>query len=157
MSPEERNMVYCGSGKMLAVGPEGKIYPCVRYKDYSLNNKPERIVGTVDEGINMELVRAFMVVAEKFQDDEECAQCPIASGCPQCLGFSYDEAESSTNFQRAKYNCKMQKARVRANEYFFSKLLNHKGIKREIGVINFDYYDLNYCPKCGRKLGDDKR
>ena len=46
------------------------------------------------------------------------------------LGFSYDEAESSTNFQRAKYNCKMQKARVRANEYFFSKLLNHKGIKR---------------------------
>lgn len=132
LSPEERNMVYCGSGKMLAVGPEGKIYPCVRYKDYSLNNKPERIVGTVDEGINMELVRAFMVVAEKFQDDEECAQCPIASGCPQCLGFSYDEAESSTNFQRAKYNCKMQKARVRANEYFFSKLLNHKGIKREI-------------------------
>ena len=31
-----------------------------------------------------------------------------------------------------------------------------KGIRREIGVINFDSYNLNYCPMCGRKLGDEK-
>lgn len=35
-----------------------------------------------------------------------------------------------------------------------TSITRKKGIKREIGVINFDYYDLNYCPMCGRKLGD---
>lgn len=29
-----------------------------------------------------------------------------------------------------------------------------KGIRRNIGVINWKAYDLNYCPMCGRKLGD---
>ncbi len=29
-----------------------------------------------------------------------------------------------------------------------------KGIRREIGVINFDSYNLNYCPMCGRKVGN---
>lgn len=33
-----------------------------------------------------------------------------------------------------------------------TSITRKKGIKKEIGVINFDYYDLNYCPKCGRKL-----
>ena len=131
LSEEDRNTTYCGAGKMLAVGPDGKLYPCVRYKDYSLNNKPERIVGTVETGIDMELVRPFMVASERYQDDPECAHCPIAAGCPQCQGFSYDEAETPTNFQRAKYICKMQKARVRANEYFFAKLYNRFGIKRD--------------------------
>lgn len=131
LTKEERNNTYCGSGKMLAVDPDGNLYPCVRYKGYSLNNKPERIVGTVETGINMELVRPFMVAAERYQDDSECAYCPIASGCPQCQGLSYDEADTPTNFQRAKYICKMQKARVRANEYFFAKLYNRFGIRRE--------------------------
>ena len=99
---------------MIALAPNGNLYPCVRYKDYSLNKHPERIIGTVETGIDMELVRPFMVASSRYQDDSECANCPIASGCPQCQGFSYDEADTCTNFQRAKFICKMQKARVRA-------------------------------------------
>ena len=38
-----------------------------------------------------------------------------------------------------------------------TSITRKKGIRREIGVINFDSYNLNYCPMCGRKLGDDKR
>ena len=38
-----------------------------------------------------------------------------------------------------------------------TSITRKKGIKREIGVINFDSYNLNYCPMCGKKLGDDKR
>lgn len=131
ISEEVRDIAYCGAGKMLALGPDGKIYPCMRYKDYSLNHHEERIVGTLDTGIDMDLVRAFMASSVRYQDDEECSRCPIASGCAQCQGFNYDEADTSTNFQRAKYICKMQKARVRANEYYFSKLYNRFGIVRE--------------------------
>lgn len=131
MTEENRDGTYCGAGKMMALSPDGKIYPCVRYKDYSLNTHEERIVGTVDTGIDMDLVRPFMASSSRYQDDEECAHCPIASGCPQCQGFSYDAADTSTNFQRAKYICRMQKARVRANEYYFAKLYNRFGIARD--------------------------
>lgn len=132
ISEEQRDNVYCGAGKMLAVGPDGKLYPCVRYKDYSLNNHRERVVGTVDDGINMERVRPFMVAASRYQDDDECTNCPVSAGCPQCQGLSYDVADTETNFQRAKFICNMQKARVRANEYYFSKLYNRFGIRREV-------------------------
>ena len=33
-----------------------------------------------------------------------------------------------------------------------TSITRKKGIKKEIGVINFDSYDLNYCPMCGRRL-----
>lgn len=35
-----------------------------------------------------------------------------------------------------------------------TSITRKKGIKREIGVVNFDSYDLNYCPICGRRLGE---
>ena len=35
-----------------------------------------------------------------------------------------------------------------------TSITRKKGIKKEIGVINFDSYELNYCPFCGRKLGE---
>ena len=131
MSEDARDIAYCGAGKMIALGPDGKLYPCMRYKDYSLNHHEERLVGTIDTGINMDLVRAFMASSTRFQDDEECFRCPVASGCAQCQGFNYDEADTSTNFQRAKYICKMHKAQARANEYYFAKLYNRFGIDRE--------------------------
>jgi radical SAM peptide maturase (CXXX-repeat target family)/CXXX repeat peptide maturase len=128
---EDLYKTYCGAGKMLAIGPDGKIYPCIRYKDYSLNNHEEWIVGTVSEGIDMEKVRPFVTAMNKFQSDAECISCEVATGCAFCQGFNYDQAETPTNFSRAKYICKMHKARVRANDYYFSKLYNMYGIKRE--------------------------
>lgn len=35
-----------------------------------------------------------------------------------------------------------------------TSITTKKGIKREIGAINFDSYKLNYCPMCGKKLGE---
>ena len=49
-------------------------------------------------------------------------------------GFNYDESISGTNFYRAKYICKMHKAQVRANDYYFAKLFNQYGIKRDSGT-----------------------
>ena len=57
---EDLRRTWCGSGKMLAVGPNGNIYPCIRFKDYSLNKHSEWVFGNVIDGIDMERVRPFM-------------------------------------------------------------------------------------------------
>lgn len=121
----------CGAGKMLAVGVDGKLYPCMRYCAYSLNEKEEYVIGNVDDGIDFDKVRPFQAVTYKLQSDSECLKCPVAKGCSFCQGFNYDAADTATNFQRAKYICKMHKARVRANNYYFAKLYNKYGIKRQ--------------------------
>ncbi|OUO82254.1 radical SAM peptide maturase, CXXX-repeat target family [Flavonifractor plautii] len=152
-SKEDLTKTWCGAGKMLALGPNGNIYPCIRYKDYSLNKHEERIFGSInDGGIDMDLVRPFLLAQNQFQSDEECLNCPIATGCAFCQGFNYDEAEIPTNLFRAKYICPMHKARVRANDYYFSKLFNRYGIEkkeagkpyRELYFLLADDY-LDYC------------
>lgn len=142
----------CGAGKMIALGPNGNIYPCLRYKDYSLNNQDEWVIGTVKDGIDMEKVRPFMVVSKKYQSDNECLSCELGRGCSYCQGHCYDESETATIFSRAKYICKMHKARVRANDYYFSKLFNVYGIdtnlknveqKQMYFLLSDDY--VSYC------------
>lgn len=128
---EDLGRTSCGAGKMIAVGPNGNLYPCIRYKDYSLNRHKEWTIGTVDTGIDMEKVRPFMTASTRLQSDEECINCEIGNGCGFCQGFNYDDADMPTNFARAKYICKMHKARVRANEYYFNKLYNRFGIEKE--------------------------
>lgn len=121
----------CGAGKMLALSPQGDIYPCMRYYDYSLNHRTGYVIGNIEDGIDMEKARIFELVMYKYQCDAECLKCPVATGCEFCQGFNYDEADTETNFQRTKYICKMHKARVRANIYYFTKLFHKKGIRRE--------------------------
>lgn len=127
---EDMDKTYCGAGKMIALAPNGKIYPCLRYYGYSLNKHEEWSVGNIQEGIDMEKVRPFVLSTNRIQSDEECLNCEVATGCGFCQGFNYDEAPIPTNFYRAKYICKMHKARVRANEYYFSKLYNRYNIER---------------------------
>lgn len=149
----------CGAGKMLALGPDGNIYPCVRYYDHSLNHKAGYIIGNVEEGVDLEKSRTFLLTMYKYQCDEECLECPIARGCEFCQGFNYDEADSETNFQKAKYICKMHKARVRANNYYFAKLYHKKGIKREgyywkkklLFLLNEDYVSFCSYEQNGKK------
>lgn len=150
---EDLGKTWCGAGKMLALGPNGNIYPCVRYKDYSLNKQPERTFGNIfDGGIDMDLVRPFITSTISLQSDNECLNCSVAVGCAFCQGFNYDEAEIPTNFHRAKYICKMHKARVRANDYYFSQLYNRFGIKKEVaGRQSRKLYFLladDYVPYC---------
>ncbi|MCU5975386.1 SPASM domain-containing protein, partial [Clostridioides difficile] len=118
----------CGAGKMIAVGPDGSLYPCMRYKDYSLSNKKEITIGDVENGIDFDKIRPYYLINTQLQSDEECLNCRIASGCTSCFGHNYDSADSNTNFQKAKYICKMHKARVRANNYYFAELHNRYGI-----------------------------
>lgn len=130
---EDMDRTYCGAGKMISFNPSGNIYPCLRYYGHSLNNHKEWVLGNLKDGVDMEKVRPFVLSTNRIQSDEECLNCEIATGCAFCQAFNYDEAPTPTNFYRAKYICKMHKARVRANDYYFSKLYNLLDIERSNG------------------------
>ena len=38
-----------------------------------------------------------------------------------------------------------------------TSISKRKGIRGIVGKIDYKSFNLNYCPMCGRKLGDDKR
>lgn len=119
-----------GNGRMLAIAPNGDLYPCVRFMDYSLNKQPGRCIGNIYDGININdpWLEDLKKVTLRTQSDEECLNCKVASGCAICTGMNYDEF--GTPNKRAKYICKMHKARVCANEYFWNKLYQTIGLNK---------------------------
>jgi len=122
MDPERDNQNWCGAGKMLAVDAAGNFYPCTRFAQYSLRSKPAWIIGNVKDGIDQNKLRPFLTLDRITQSTNECIHCEVASGCAWCQGENYDAADTHTIYQRATAICKMHKARVRANNYYWNKL-----------------------------------
>lgn len=122
MNPILNNQNWCGAGKMLAIDANGNFYPCTRFAQFSLRNKPARIIGDIHTGINRNKLRPFISLNRSIQSTSECVTCEVASGCSWCQGENYDAADSNTIFQRSTAICKMHKARVRANNYYWNKL-----------------------------------
>lgn len=116
------NQNWCGAGMMLAVDAKGNFYPCTRFAAYSLRSKRPIIVGNVDEGIDNNKLRPFLTLDRTTQSPQKCLDCEVASGCAWCQGENYDAADTSTIYQRSTAICKMHKARVRANNYYWNKL-----------------------------------
>ena len=116
------NNNWCGAGKMLSIDANGNFYPCTRFAAYSLRSKKPIIIGNVRDGINKNLLRPFLTLDRLTQSPQECIDCEVASGCAWCQGENYDAAETPTIYQRATAICKMHKARVRANNYYWNKL-----------------------------------
>lgn len=116
------NQNWCGAGKMLAIDAAGNFYPCTRFASYSLRSKPAWIIGNVKEGIDQNKLRPFLTLDRTTQSAEECINCEVASGCAWCQGENYDAAQTHTVYQRSTAICKMHKARVRANNYYWNKL-----------------------------------
>lgn len=119
------NKNWCGSGKMLAIDSEGNFYPCNRFVDFSLREKKARIIGNVNTGIDPNKVRPFVLLDLKTQSMDKCLNCEVSKGCAWCQGENYDAAETDTIYQRSIAICKMHKARVRANNYYWNKLYMH--------------------------------
>lgn len=126
------NKNHCGSGRMIAVDADGNFYPCLRYADYSLVNKNPYIIGNVNDGIDIDKIRPYFGLNTASQSDEECIDCEIALGCAWCQANNYDYSEIGTNYQRAKYICKMHKARCRANNYFWGRLQKEFNIEKHL-------------------------
>ena len=119
---EKDNQNWCGAGKMLAIDAEGNFYPCLRFATYSLRTKRPIIIGNVHDGIDQNKLRPFLSLDRTTQSPRECIECEVASGCAWCQGENYDAAATDTVYQRSIAICKMHKARVRANNYYWNKL-----------------------------------
>ena len=129
-----QNQNWCGAGRMLAVDAAGVFYPCTRFAQYSLRDKKAWIIGNVQDGIDKNKLRGFLTLDRCTQSTQECIDCEVAEGCAWCQGENYDAADTNTAFQRSTAICKMHKARVRANNYYWNKLyrkLELEGIERE--------------------------
>lgn len=119
---ELQNGNWCGAGKMLAIDAAGNFYPCTRFAQYSLRDKEAWIVGNVYDGIDQNKLRPFLTLDRCTQSTPECANCEVAEGCAWCQGENFDAAQTHTVFERSVAICKMHKARVRANNYYWNKL-----------------------------------
>ncbi len=120
--PLADNVNWCGAGMMIAVDAAGYFYPCTRFAAYSLRSKRPIIIGNVKDGIDQNKLRPFLTLDRTTQSKQECLDCEVASGCAWCQGENYDAADTATIFQRSTAICKMHKARVRANNYYWNKL-----------------------------------
>lgn len=118
------NQNWCGAGKMLSIDAAGNFYPCTRFAQYSLRDKDAWIIGNIHTGINKNLLRPFLTLDRCTQSPQECIECEVASGCAWCQGENYDAADTPTIYQRSTAICKMHKARVKANNYYWNKLYN---------------------------------
>lgn len=113
---------WCGAGRMLSIDAAGNFYPCTRFAQYSLRDKKAWIIGNIHDGIDKNKLRPFLILDRCTQSSQECIDCEVASGCAWCQGENYDAAETPTVYQRSIAICKMHKARVRANNYYWNKL-----------------------------------
>lgn len=120
-----QNENWCGAGRMLAIDAQGNFYPCTRFAQYSLRDKPAIIIGNIKDGIDKNKLRPFLSLDRCTQSSQDCITCEVAEGCAWCQGENYDAADTNTIYQRSTAICKMHKARVRANNYYWNRL-NYK-------------------------------
>ena len=76
----------------------------------------------MDYGLDKNKLRPFLTLDRCTQSPRECIDCEVAEGCAWCQGENYDAADTNTIYQRSTAICKMHKARVRANNYYWNKL-----------------------------------
>lgn len=125
------NQNWCGAGRMLAVDAAGNFYPCTRFAQYSLRSKKAWIIGNIHDGIDKNKLRPFLTLDRCTQSTKECIDCEVASGCAWCQGENYDTADTPTIYQRSTAICKMHKARVHANNYYWNKLFRKLELEGE--------------------------
>ncbi|MDF9410055.1 radical SAM peptide maturase, CXXX-repeat target family [Pelotomaculum isophthalicicum JI] len=143
LTKEDLKKNFCGTGKMLAISCKGNFLPCVRFLDISLNNKKGYTIGDVYNGINLDRLRPFLALSLESQSTQECINCDVATGCSWCTGFNYDSADSDTIYQRRTYNCKMHKANIRANKYFWKEFSKITGTASPRDKYLLSRIDLN--------------
>ena len=151
---ESDNKNWCGgNGQMLAIGTDGRFFPCLRFMKYSLANKDRREIeiGDYNRGIDTEetneLLNELHNITRKSQSTDECFNCPTASGCSWCSGYNYDQF--GTLNKRATYICWMHKTRVLANHYYWTKLYNKLDLNMTFD-LNLSQADINFILNGGK-------
>lgn len=133
----EENENWCGgTGSMIAIDPDGWIYPCIRYMESSLGEEQEPIrIGHVDWGIEKleqekKTVKCLNCITRRTQSTDKCFYCPIAEGCAWCSGYNYQIF--GTADKRATYICIMHQARALVNVYYWNKYYKKNNINKKM-------------------------
>lgn len=153
---EDKN--WCGgNGEMLAIGPDGRCFPCIRFMKYSLSTpgRKEQPIGDIWKGLDKkednEWLQQLCKITMSSQSDEKCNNCSVASGCSLCTGYNYDKF--GTPNKRATYICETHQARVMACKYYFSKLYKKLNINKEFKLNIKKEWALNIISEeCYNKL-----
>lgn len=129
LSPLDNKNWCGGTGAMLAYGPDGTAYPCLRYTPSSLRYQKSLICGSV-EGLyktrkEKRIRKMLHSITRQTQSTDECFNCPIASGCSWCSAWNYDKY--GTPNKRCTNICIMHKARSLANVYYWNKWYKQNG------------------------------
>lgn len=121
-----------GTGSMLAMDPDGWLFPCIRYMESSLgtDQKPMRI-GNVHTGLaqcdeHKNCIECLDAITRRSQSSDECFYCPIAEGCSWCSAYNFQVY--GTADKRVTKICPMHKARVLANAYHWNRYYKKYGI-----------------------------
>ena len=130
-----------GNGDMLAIGTDGKCYPCIRFMKYCLSTpgREEQSIGDIWNGIDskknnpwlLKLSKIDMVTQCQFEDNKKCLTCPISSGCSLCTAYNYDYYGDPNH--KATFICCTHKARVLANIYYWNKLYKQLNLNKKFG------------------------
>ncbi|GBF35484.1 arylsulfatase regulator [Desulfocucumis palustris] len=128
---ETRN--WCGgNGQMLAIGTDGKCFPCIRFMEYSMSTpgRKEQSIGDIWRGLDRReenpWLRRLKEIDMISQSAQKCIDCQIAAGCSLCTGYNYDRFGDPN--VRATFICDMQHARVAANVYYWNRLYRDLGL-----------------------------
>ena len=127
--PKDENdlQTWCGGtgNAMLAIDPQGRCYPCLRYMESSIGLAQEPlIIGDVWNGIGIkpehaQWIKCMACITRRTESSDECFYCPIAEGCSECSAYNYQI--NGTPDSRCTFICDMHKARVLANSYYWNK------------------------------------
>ena len=132
LSPIQLNNWCGGTGSMLAIDPDGNIYPCLRYMESSLGkDRKPLIIGNVDEGLmkkqcEKDCFNCLRKITRRSQSTDQCFYCPIASGCAWCSAYNYQVY--GTADKRTTFTCEMHKARSLAAVYYYNTYFKKNGI-----------------------------
>jgi uncharacterized protein len=127
-----------GNGAMLFWMDDGSFYNCIRYAPYSCKSNIGYQLGSLDKGWDENKIAALESMDRRTSSDDECFNCDIASGCSYCPGAQFDYFGDPN--RRAKFLCRMHKARVKVNDYYFGELAA-RNIRKE------SYIDMSIDPR----------
>lgn len=126
---------YCGgNGSMLAIGPDGICYPCLRFMQHSMqSNRKEITCGDIYNGLldpqKDKTLCELCAITVASQSPEKCKKCKIKGDCGLCTAYNYDKFGNANI--RATYICVMHQARVLANAYYWNKLYKKYNIDKK--------------------------
>lgn len=121
--PETDEHIYPCGNPMYVFDAKGNIFTCVRFVEYSLRNKRQRIIGNVNSGIDFNKIRPFRSFDRESCYPDKCLKCEYGSCCRWCPAENYDSSGTGTIFERTTTVCSLHKVNTKVKNYFWNKIM----------------------------------